>query len=343
MILGIETSCDETSAAVMERGTLRSSVVSSQLIHKRYGGIVPELASRAHQQLIVPVVEESLHRAGITKEAIEGIAVTRGPGLAGALLIGISFAKALSLGLGIPLTGVNHLEGHVYSNFIEDPKPGYPLICLIVSGGHTQLVLVTAPLQHRLLGETLDDAAGEAYDKVAKMLGLGFPGGPVIDRLAASGNREFIRFPRSYLDHAGYDFSFSGIKTAVLYWLRDKNLRPVRLTSGQGETRLPEALCADLCASFQAAVVEVLVAKTIRAASEFGVEYLAIAGGVSANSELRRRLKEEADERRISLFLPAPEYCTDNAAMIAKAGELRFDAGLRSSHDLHAEPNLSIP
>jgi len=343
MILGIETSCDETSAAVMERGTLRSSVVSSQLIHKRYGGIVPELASRAHQQLIVPVVEESLHRAGITKEAIEGIAVTRGPGLAGALLIGISFAKALSLGLGIPLTGVNHLEGHIYSNFIEDPKPGYPLICLIVSGGHTQLVLVTAPLQHRLLGETLDDAAGEAYDKVAKMLGLGFPGGPVIDRLAASGNREFIRFPRSYLDHAGYDFSFSGIKTAVLYWLRDKNLRPARLASGQGETRLPEALCADLCASFQAAVVEVLVAKTIRAASEFGVEYLAIAGGVSANSELRRRLKEEADERRISLFLPAPEYCTDNAAMIAKAGELRFDAGLRSSHDLHAEPNLSIP
>ena len=326
----------------MEGGALRSSVVSSQLIHKRYGGVVPELASRAHQQLIVPVVEESLHRAGITKDAIEGIAVTRGPGLAGALLIGISFAKGAFARPRHTVDRVNHLEGHIYSNFIEDPKPGYPLICLIVSGGHTQLVLVTAPLQHRLLGETLDDAAGEAYDKVAKMLGLGFPGGPIIDRLAAGGNREFVRFPRSYLDLAGYDFSFSGVKTAVLYWLRDNNLRSARPASGQGQSRLPEALCADLCASFQAAVVDVLVAKTIRAATEFGVGNIAIAGGVSANSELRKRLKAETDERRISLFLPAPEYCTDNAAMIAKAGELRFDAGLRSSHDLHAEPNLSI-
>jgi len=322
----------------MEQGALRSSVVSSQLIHKRYGGVVPELASRAHQQLIVPVVEESLMRAGITKDAIDGIAVTRGPGLAGALLIGISFAKALSLGLGIPLTGVNHLEGHIYSNFIEDPKPGYPLVCLIVSGGHTQLVHVTAPLRHRLLGETLDDAAGEAYDKVAKMLGLGFPGGPIIDRLAAGGNGDFVRFPRSYLDQTGYDFSFSGIKTAVLYWLRDNKFMP----ASAGQNRLPEALCADLCASFQAAVVDVLVAKTIRAATEFGVGHVAIAGGVSANSELRKRLKEAADERRISLFVPASGYCTDNAAMIAKAGELRFEAGLRSSHDLHAEPNLSI-
>jgi N6-L-threonylcarbamoyladenine synthase len=335
-ILGIETSCDETSAAVIEGGTLRSNVVSSHLIHKRYGGVVPELASRAHQQLIVPVVEEALLRGGIAKEEIEGIAVTRGPGLAGALLIGISFAKALSLGLGIPLTGVNHLEGHIYSNFIDDPKPGFPLICLIVSGGHTQLVLVTGPLRHRLLGETLDDAAGEAYDKVAKMLGLGFPGGPVIDRFAAAGNREFVRFPRSYVDHAAYDFSFSGVKTAVLYWLRDNNLTP-------GNSTLPEKLCADLCASFQAAVVEVLVAKTMRAAAEFGVRHCAVAGGVSANSELRRQLKEAADARSISLYLPAPEYCTDNAAMIAKAGELRFEAGLRSSSDLSAEPNLSIP
>ncbi len=338
-ILGIETSCDETSAAVFINGELRSNVVSSHLVHEQYGGVVPELASRAHQQLIVPVVGEALRLAGIEKERIDGIAVTYGPGLAGALLVGMNFAKGLSLGLRIPFTGVNHLEGHIYSNFIDLPGPSYPFLCLIVSGGHTQLILVSEPLRHTLLGETLDDAAGEAYDKVAKMLGLGFPGGPKIDKLASTGNPRFVLFPRSYLDDGSFNFSFSGIKTSVLYWLRDHG----HLPQAPSFTPVGPGLLSDLCASFQAAVVDVLVEKTMRAAEQFGIRAVAIAGGVSANSELQRRMRQAADERDLSLFLPRPEYCTDNAAMIVKAGELRFAAGLRSTFELHAEPNLSLP
>src|ERR1041385_1582215 len=261
-ILGIETSCDETSAAVLLDDVIKSNVISSQLVHHKYGGVVPELASRAHQRLIVPVVDEALRGANITKDDLDGVAVTYGPGLVGALLVGLSFGKALAYGLHIPLIGVNHMEAHMYSNFIEDPKPVYPFLCLIVSGGHTQLVLVKEPFQHELLGETLDDAAGEAYDKVAKMLGLGFPGGPIIDKLAREGNPEFIKFPRSFLDKDGFEFSFSGIKTSVLYWLRNRNL----LAANSTPSILDPKLLADICASFQASVVEVLVSKTARAA-----------------------------------------------------------------------------
>ncbi len=332
-VLGIETSCDETSAAVLDHGVLKSNVISSQLIHKKYGGIVPELASRAHQSLIVPVVEEALQVAATPRADIEGIAVTYGPGLMGALMVGLSFAKALSYGLRIPFVGVNHMEAHIYSNFIEDPKPAYPFLCLVVSGGHTQIVLVRRPLSYHLIGETLDDAAGEAYDKVGKMLGLGFPGGPVIDKLAASGNPNFVRFPRSFLDREDFHFSFSGIKTAVLYWLRENNVIP---------PDVPEQLLSDLCASFQAAVIDVLVEKTFRAARKFNVRDIAVAGGVSANSELRRRMQDEAARRSCHLFIPQFQYWTDNAAMIAYLGWLQLQRGSRSEPTLTPVANLSL-
>jgi N6-L-threonylcarbamoyladenine synthase len=337
VILGIETSCDETSAAVLADGRLRSNVISTQLVHSRYGGIVPELASRAHQQLIVPVVEEALQRAGVTKHELTGVAVTAGPGLMGALLVGVNFGKALAYGLGIPVVGVNHMHGHVYSTFLDEPRPEFPFLCLIVSGGHTQLLLVRKPFDHELLGETLDDAAGEAYDKVGKMLGLGFPGGPVIDRRAKTGDPAFIRFPRSFGDAASSTFSFSGVKTAVLYYLRDHGL----LDPATGTARAPEKLIDDLCASFQAAVVDVLVEKTIQAAAATGVAHVAVAGGVSANSELRRRMAERASRAGLSLHVPKFEYCTDNGAMIAMAGSMRLAAGAVSDYALTAFPSGS--
>lgn len=337
IILGIESSCDETSAAVLADGKLKSNIISSQLIHQQYGGIVPELASRAHQRLIVPVVEQALTVAQIKKEQLNAVAVTYGPGLMGALLVGMSFAKALAYGLKIPLIGINHMEAHMYSNFIDDPKPSFPFLCLIVSGGHTQLVYVRKPLHHELLGETLDDAAGEAYDKVGKMLGLGFPGGPVIDKLAKEGNPNFVKFPRSYLDPGKYDFSFSGIKTSVLYWLRDHGYR-----NGDSTNPIPKQELADLCASFQAAVVDVLVKKTIQAARDLGVLDIAVAGGVSANSELRTRLKSVSDENGFKLFIPAFEYCTDNGAMIAQLGAMKLEHGYQSDFSLNAISNLNI-
>lgn len=337
-VLGIETSCDETSAAVMVDGELRSNVISSHVVHQQYGGVVPELAARAHQKLIVPVVAESLRKAGVVRTELDGIAVTYGPGLMGALLVGLNFAKAMSYGLGIPLIGVNHLEAHIYSSFIEDQQPSYPFLCLIVSGGHTQLVLVREVMSHELLGETLDDAAGEAYDKVAKMLGLGFPGGPVIDAYAAKGDRTFVTFPRSYLDDDSCDFSFSGIKTSMLYWLRDHHL-----TTTNGETTTIEpVLLSNLCASFQAAVVDVLVEKTVRSAKKFKLHAVTIAGGVSANSQLRMRLNRSAEDAGFRLFIPKPEYCTDNAAMVAMAGCLRLQRGMISTLELSAQPNLSF-
>ena len=337
VVLGIETSCDETSAAVLDGGVVKSNIISSQLIHQRYGGVVPELASRAHQRLIVPVVDEALHVAGIRKERIEGVAVTCGPGLMGALLVGLNFGKALAYSLRVPFIGINHMEAHIYSNLIEDQKPNYPFICLIVSGGHTQLVLVQEPLHHKLLGETLDDAAGEAYDKVAKLLGLGFPGGPVIDRLAAEGDARFVSFPRAYLDGDSFEFSFSGIKTAVLYWLRDHGF----LAKDCGPDLVDRPL-KDLCASFQAAVIDVLVDQTLRAVEKFGVHDVAIAGGVSANSELRKRMQEHSEERGLRLFIPEFEYCTDNAAMVAMLGWMKLNAGLKSDLTLNAVPNLSL-
>jgi len=330
-VLGIETSCDETSAAVLLDGKAASNVISSQLIHARFGGVVPELASRAHQRLIVQVVAEALARAGITPGELAGIAATRGPGLVGALLVGLNFAKALAYGLGVPFTAVNHMEGHLYSVFLEDPPPQFPFLALVVSGGHTMLVHVTAPLEHRLLGETLDDAAGEAFDKVARMLGLPYPGGPSIDRCARTGNSAFVRFPRSY--PGDLDFSFSGIKTAVLYYLRDAAPR---------RTGPDDPLTADICASFQAAVVDVLATRTMEAAARTGVRHIALAGGVSANSRLRQELQDRAAAGNLTLHMPRLEYCMDNGAMIAYVGWMRLARGLTSGLETPAAARLPI-
>ncbi len=330
--LGIETSCDETSAAVLADGVLLSNVISTQLIHTRYGGVVPELASRAHLRLIIPVVDEALRTSGVRKGDLTGVAVTYGPGLLGSLLVGLNFGKSLAYGLGIPFVGVNHMHGHIYSNFIDEPRPEFPFLCLIVSGGHTQLLLVRKPFDHELLGETLDDAAGEAYDKVAKMLGLGFPGGPAVDIRARSGDPAFVRFPRSLAETDGYAFSFSGMKTSVLYYLRDhKLLDPATGVLGAGP-----AVVDNICASFQAAVVDVLVAKTFRAAAATRVRHVAVAGGVSANSELRRRMAERAEAEGLILHVPKPAYCTDNGAMIAMAGSMKLAAGLADELTLTA-------
>lgn len=337
-ILGIETSCDETSAAVIRGGPdgasrLLSNITTSQLFHSDYGGVVPELASRAHQKLIVPIVEEALRKAGVTKNELDAVAAVYGPGLIGAILVGLSFGKAMAMGLGIPFIGVNHMEAHIFSNLLEDPKPSFPFINLTVSGGHTQLVLVRKPFEYLMLGETKDDAAGEAFDKVAKMLGIGYPGGPMIDKFAASGNPKFVEFPRSYLDEGSFEFSFSGLKTSVLYYLRKIGFDPTKQNS---------QLVADICASFQSAVIDVLVYKTVAAAEKYGVKEIAIAGGVAANSELRRRLGEIAKERGYRVFIPKMEYCTDNGAMIAMVGYMKMKEGKTSDLELTAEPNLEL-
>jgi N6-L-threonylcarbamoyladenine synthase len=336
-ILGIETSCDETSAAVLNDGMLLSNIISSQVVHAAYGGIVPELASRAHQKLIVPVIEETLKKAEISCADLQGIAATYGPGLVGSLLIGLSFAKGLALGLGIPFVGVNHLEGHLYSNFLSPQNgkpPEYPFICLIVSGGHTQILLVHAPFDHVMLGQTNDDAAGEAYDKVAKMLGLGYPGGPLIDALASEGNPEYIRFPRSQIHQDNFEFSFSGLKTAVLYYLRDSQLMQA------DSLRENRKLLADICASFQSAVVDVLVSKTIRAAQRFGVHDITIAGGVSANSGLRNAMLSKSRELGFRLHVPLMEYCTDNGAMVAFVGWMKISRGITSPLNINAVAHI---
>lgn len=341
-LLGIETSCDETSAAVLHDGVVRSNVISSQLIHAKYGGVVPELASRAHQRMIIEVVEEALQRAGIAKEELEGVAATQGPGLVGALLVGLNFAKAMAYGLEIPFVAVNHMEGHLYSNFLSDATAApaartlhYPFVSLIVSGGHSMLVHVEEPFRHRVLGQTRDDAAGEAFDKVAKMLRLGYPGGPIIDKLAARGNPRAVKFPRTFLEEGTYDFSFSGIKTAVLYYLKEKGF----LTD---PTTMEPQLQADICASFQDAVVDVLVAKTLDAAAETGVHDVTIAGGVSANSRLRARMKEECERRSLRLFYPKLEYCMDNGAMIAYVGWLKLQHHQASPFEVPAVANLEL-
>ena len=336
-VLGIETSCDETSASVVEDGTILSNIISSQVVHQRYGGVVPELASRAHQQMIVPIVDNALSSAGLTLKSLDGVAVTHGPGLVGSLLVGLNFAKALAFALDIPLIGINHLEAHLYSGFIEDPKPEYPFVCLLVSGGHTQLILVSERFRHEILGETLDDAAGEAYDKVGKMLGLGFPGGPVIDGLAQSGDPGFVKFPRSMLDDPSYDFSFSGIKTSVLYWLRDHGLSRGTASSDLSDKRI----LRDLCASFQAAVLDVLTAKTMKAVMQFGVKDLTVAGGVSANSDLRKRLREMCSSRQVRLHVPRLEYCTDNGGMVGMLGWMKLSAGVNSPLDLNVFASLA--
>jgi len=330
IVLGIESSCDETAAAVVADGSLRSNIVADQLDHTPYGGVVPEVASRLHERHIVPVVDQALNAAGASFLDLTGIAVTYGPGLAGSLLVGVNAAKGLALGRGLPLVGVNHLEGHIYANWLatdgEPPDIHFPFLCLIVSGGHTELVLVSDHLDYRRLGGTLDDAAGEAFDKVGRLLGLEYPGGPAIERAAREGDATTFDLPRAWL-RGSWDFSFSGLKTAVL--------RLVRALEREG-TPLP---VADLAASFQLAVAEILAEKTIAAARESGAEQILLAGGVSANQLLRARVRERAE---VPVLYPPPILCTDNAAMIAAAGAAHFGAGEHSGWDLDVLPGARL-
>ncbi|MCD8539894.1 MAG: tRNA (adenosine(37)-N6)-threonylcarbamoyltransferase complex transferase subunit TsaD, partial [Leadbetterella sp.] len=309
-LLAIESSCDETSAAVIKNGKVLNNIVASQVIHAQYGGVVPELASRAHQQDIIRVVQEALSSAGVEKADLSAVAFTRGPGLLGSLLVGTSFAKAFALGLNLPLIEVNHMQAHVLAHFIDDPRPAFPFICLTVSGGHTQLVLVRSSHDMEVIGETADDAVGEAFDKGAKMLGLGYPGGPNIDRLAAEGNPEAFPFPLSEMPDLR--FSFSGIKTSLLYFIRDK-----------GEDFVRENL-ADICASYQHALIRMLMNKLRKAAKKYRIREIAIAGGVSANRGLRKALAGEAEKQHCNIYIPDFQYCTDNAGMIAIAAHYQF-------------------
>ncbi len=331
-ILGLETSCDETAAAVLgERGEVLSNVLYSQHeVHGRYGGVVPELAARRHIETVERVVAEALARARKTWTDLDAIAVTRGPGLAGALLVGVSMGKALAYALGVPLIGVNHLEGHLASAWIEEPDFPLPCVVLVVSGGHTHLYLLSRERAPELIGHTLDDAAGEAFDKAAKMLGLEYPGGPAIDRLARSGNAAAIPFPRPYLKRQNLNFSFSGLKTALLYYLRD-------LDRAGG----PRAV-SDIAASYQEAIVEVLVKKALTAVRRYRVKALAVVGGVAANSRLRSLLSARAESAGVQVALPRLVYCTDNAVMIAAAGRQALLQGRVASWDMEAQADLAV-
>ena len=367
IILGIESSCDETAAAVVSGGErILSSIVASQIaIHRKYGGVVPELASREHLRQIVPVVREAVEQAGITLQNVDAVAVTRGPGLVGALLVGITYGKVLAQALRKPLIGVNHLEGHVHAVFLEAaaaglPRPEMPAVCLIVSGGHTVIYFVKSEVQngaahfsYTRIGGTRDDAAGEAYDKVARLLALGYPGGPVLDQLAAHGDARAIRFNEPKMRGNVFDFSFSGIKTAVLYHLRrhselqpEIDTRKEALARGERGAdalrRLSSAATLDLVASFQRAVVDDLVTRTIAAAQQSGARSILVSGGVAANRELRARFAAEAKRHKIDVFFPSRALSTDNAAMIAAAGYPRFVAGQHEDATLNAEPNLPL-
>ena len=321
IILGIESSCDDTSAAVIRDGWLLSNVIASQDVHKAYGGVVPELASRAHELNIVPVVSEALSRAGVQPADLTAIAFTRGPGLLGSLLVGTSFAKALGLALDIPIIMVNHLQGHILADFIKEPgvevrQPAFPYLCLLVSGGNSQIVRVDGPLQYTILGQTIDDAVGEAFDKCSKMMGLGYPGGPVIDRLAKEGNPRRFKFAKPHIP--GLDYSFSGIKTSLLYFVRDEMAKDPDFLQNNKE---------DICASFQNTLVDILLDKLVKAARQTGIKDITIGGGVSANSCLRGRIEAEGRKRGWRTFLPPFKFTTDNAAMIAIAGYFRYQAG----------------
>ena len=318
IILGIESSCDDTSAAVIKNGVLLSSVIASQAVHEAYGGVVPELASRAHQQNIVPVVHEALKRAGVTKEQLSAIAFTRGPGLMGSLLVGVSFAKGMARALGIPMIDVNHLQGHVLAHFIKESedytdKPEYPVLCLLVSGGNSQIIRVNAYNDMEVLGQTIDDAAGEAIDKCSKVMGLGYPGGPIIDRLARQGNPKAYTFSKPHIP--GYDYSFSGLKTSFLYslreWLKD-------------DPDFIEHHKEDLAASLEKTIVDILMDKLRKAVKDTGIRQVAVAGGVSANNGLRNAYREHAEKYGWKIFIPKFGYTTDNAAMIAITGYYKF-------------------
>lgn len=331
-ILAIESSCDETAAAVVHNGReVLSNVISSQIdLHKLYGGVVPEIASRKHIEKINQVIEEALKEAEVTLDDIDAIAVTYGPGLVGALLVGVAEAKAIAFAKNIPLVGVHHIEGHISANYIEHPDLEPPFLCLVVSGGHTHLVCVRDYGKYEILGRTRDDAAGEAYDKVARAIGLGYPGGPKIDRLAKEGNPDAIPFPKAHIEDAPYDFSFSGVKSSVLNYINGCQMK--------GETYNP----ADIAASFQKAVVDVLVENVMKAVEELNICKFAIAGGVASNSALREGMKNACEERSIPFYYPSPIFCTDNAAMIGAAGYYEFLAGTRHGWDLNAVPNLKL-
>ena len=332
LILAIESSCDETAAAVVKNGReVLSNVISSQIdLHTLYGGVVPEIASRKHIEKINQVIKEALKEADVTFENIDAIAVTYGPGLVGALLVGVSAAKAISFATDIPLVGVHHIEGHISANYIENLDLEPPFVCLVVSGGHSHLVVVKDYGEYEIIGRTRDDAAGEAFDKVARAIGLGYPGGPKIDKVAKEGNPEAIRFPRAKVDESEYDFSFSGLKSAVLNYLNGCQMK--------GE----EYNQADVAASFQKAVVDVLVEHSLHAVQKYGLKKFAIAGGVASNSSLRKAFEEECAKKNIEFYHPSPVYCTDNAAMIGVAGYYEYKKGVRSGLDLNAVPNLKL-
>ncbi len=316
-ILGIESSCDDTSAAIVRDCVLVSNVIASQKVHESYGGVVPELASRAHQQNIVPVVSEAIRQAGISKGEINAIAFTRGPGLLGSLLVGTSFAKGLSIALGIPIVDVNHLHGHVLSHFIKEDEnsevPEFPFLCLLVSGGNSQIIKVMSPYEMQVMGQTIDDAAGEAFDKCAKVMGLPYPGGPYIDRLAAEGDASRFKFSKPHIP--GLDYSFSGLKTSFLYTLRDEVAK---------NPDFIEQNKADLAASLQKTIIDILMDKLSRAVKETGITTIAIGGGVSANSGFRNRVQEFADNHGLKAFIPKRAFTTDNAAMVAVAGHFKY-------------------
>jgi N6-L-threonylcarbamoyladenine synthase len=330
-ILAIESSCDETSAAVIQNGKILNNIISTQEIHEKFGGVVPELSSRAHQQQIVPVVQQALEHANVAKNDLDAIAFTRGPGLLGSLLVGTSFAKSLAYGLNIPLIEVNHMQAHILAHFIEDPRPSFPFLCLTVSGGHTQIVLIRDYLAMEVVGSTQDDAVGEAFDKAAKMLELPYPGGPMLDKLAQTGDPLKYQFPNTEMQ--GFNYSFSGIKTGFLYFLRDqKKLNPEFVTENK----------ANIAASMQHTLVSMLLQKLRKAAKHFGINEIAIAGGVSANSYLRKQLTDEAQVHGWQVYIPRMEYCTDNAAMIAMAAHYKYLADDFCPLDVSPLPRMAL-
>jgi N6-L-threonylcarbamoyladenine synthase len=331
IILAIESSCDETSVAVCDNGKITANVIANQTIHENYGGVIPELASRVHQQNIVPAVQQALAIAKVNKKELNAVAFTRGPGLLGSLLVGVSFAKSFALALNLPLVAVNHMQAHILAHFIDEPKPQFPFLCLTVSGGHTQIVLVKDYFDMEIVGETLDDAAGEAFDKTAKILNLPYPGGPLIDKYAQQGNPIAFKFPEPQIQ--GLNYSFSGFKTAILYFIRDRQKEnPLFIAQN----------LADICASVQFSIVNILLNKLKKAAVQYGVKEIAIAGGVSANSGLRNALTEMKDKLGWNIYIPAFQYCTDNAGMIAIAGYHHFLQGNFVNQDVAPMARMSF-